>query len=85
MLFVTVMRCNALKGAVALRRNKAQHCSYLHARILHPCYFTHDELWWWWREQNVRCPSLRYSHARISSTQTLLCETAESFTDKLNR
>lgn len=32
--------CNSdggvMKGAAPLKRNKAQHCSYLHARILHP-------------------------------------------------
>lgn len=43
-LFVTVTRCNALKEAVPLKRNKAQHCRYLHAHILHPCYFTHDRV-----------------------------------------
>lgn len=43
-LFVT--GCNALKEATPLKRNKAQPCSYLHAHILHPCYFTHVRLWW---------------------------------------
>lgn len=76
--FVTVMGCNALKEAVPLERNKALHCSYLHAHILHPRYFAHDRLCRL-RGEHIHWPAL--SHATVSSTQIGLCETKDILTN----